>query len=151
MYVITYPCVKASTSGWHQFLPEASFGLRVLSMPASVCVCMYASVCVSLCVNHLLVREITLDPFKLGSPSLTHQCKANWLRTLLFLWNDRLWPSNLTWKSKFTLFCACELLRAVNHNQLKPGFPNLDQKCILALLGSLLILGLIDIDLQFHF
>ena len=30
------------------FLPEASFGLRVLSSPASVCVC------VSICVNHLL-------------------------------------------------------------------------------------------------
>ena len=31
------------------------------------------------------------------------------------------------------------------------GFPNLDQKCVLALLRSLLILGLIDLDLQFHF
>ena len=43
------------------FLPEASFGLRVLSLPASVCV----RVC--LFVNHLLVRAITRDLFKLGS------------------------------------------------------------------------------------
>ena len=53
------------------FLPEASFGLRVLLLPASVCVCL--SVCP--CVNHLLVRAITRDPFKLGSPSLDHRCK----------------------------------------------------------------------------
>ena len=59
-------------------LPEASFGLRVLSSPASVCV----SVCV--CVNHLLVRAITWDLFKLGSPNLDQRCKRPWLRSLLF-------------------------------------------------------------------
>ena len=32
----------------------------------------------------------------------------------------------------------------MTHHQLNLGFPNLDQKCILALLRSLLILGLID-------
>ena len=51
--------------------PEASFGLRVLSLPASVCVCL----CVSPCVNHLLVRARTRDPFKLGSPNLDQRCK----------------------------------------------------------------------------
>ena len=54
------------SSIWFSFLPEASFGLRVLSSPASVCVCVRVCVCVSLCVNHLLVRAITRDPFKLG-------------------------------------------------------------------------------------
>ena len=44
------------------------------------CVC----VSVSLCVNHLLVRAITWDPFKLGSPNLKHRCKRPWLRSLLF-------------------------------------------------------------------
>ena len=34
---------------------------------------------------------------------------------------------------------------------LVEGFPNLDQKCILVQLGSLLILGLIDLDLQLYF
>ena len=63
------------------FLLEASFGLRVLSLPASVCVCL--SVCLS-GVNHLLVRVITLDPFKLGSPNLDQRCKRPWLRSLLF-------------------------------------------------------------------
>ena len=63
---------------WQAILPEASFGLRVLSSPASVCV----SVCV--CVNHLLVRAITWDPFKLESPNFDQRCKRPWLRSLLF-------------------------------------------------------------------
>ena len=45
-----------------------------------VCVC----VGVSLCVNHLLVRAIIQDPFKLGSPNLDQRCKRHWLRSLLF-------------------------------------------------------------------
>ena len=40
-------------------LPKASFGHRVLSLPASVCVCL--SMCVSVSVNHLLVPPITRD------------------------------------------------------------------------------------------
>ena len=44
------------------------------------CVC----VCVSLCVNHLLVRAITRDPFKLGSTNLDHRCKRPRLWSLLF-------------------------------------------------------------------
>ena len=58
------------------FLPEGSFGLRVLSL----CVCQ--SVCVS--VNHELVCTITHQPFKLGSPNLDQRCKRLWLRSLLF-------------------------------------------------------------------
>ena len=60
------------------FLPEASFGLRVLSLAASVC----PSVCV--CGNHLLVRTITCRAFKLESPNLDHKSKTPWLRSLLF-------------------------------------------------------------------
>ena len=83
-------CVE---SGWNKchclsFLPKASFGLRVLSLPASVCVCVCVclSVCLSvrLCVNHLFVRGITRDLFKLGSPNLDQRCKRPWLRSLLF-------------------------------------------------------------------
>ena len=62
----------------YPFLPEASFGLRVLSLPPSVCLC----VCV--CVNHLLVRAITCRPFKLESPNLDQKSKTPWLRSLLF-------------------------------------------------------------------
>ena len=39
----------------------------------------------------------------------------------------------------------------MTHHQLKLQFPNLEQRCILALFRSLPILGLIEIDLQFNF
>ena len=66
---------------WYQltldpFLPEASFGLRVFSLPARVCV--------HVSINHEFVRTITHHPFKLGSPNLDQRCKKPWLRALLF-------------------------------------------------------------------
>ena len=68
----TFPACKISE--WCSFLPKASFGLRVLSLPVSVCVC----------INHLLVRTITRHLFKLGSPNLVQRSKTPWLRSLLF-------------------------------------------------------------------
>ena len=44
-----------------------------------------------------------------------------------------------------------ELVYAITRHRLKLRFPNLNQKCIIALLRSLLILGLIDLALQIHF
>ena len=59
-----------------RLLPEASIGLRVLSLPACVCMC--------LSVHHELFRAIIHQPFKLGSPNLDQRCKRPWLRSLLF-------------------------------------------------------------------
>ena len=130
------------------FLPDASFGLRVLSLPASVCLCVRLSVCV--CVKHLLVHAITYHPFKLGSLNLDHRCKIPWLRSLLF-WG---WLT-LTFKVKFNfkvkIFHHFEFVHAMTHHQLNLQFPNLEQKCILVLFRSLPILRLIEIDLQFNF
>ena len=60
------------------FLPEASIGLRVLSLPASFRPSVRPSVT-------KFVRAITHHPSKLGSPNLDHRCKRPWLRSLLFL------------------------------------------------------------------
>ena len=126
------------------FLPEASFGLRVLSLPACVCVC----VCLS--VNHQLVRAITHQPFKLESPNLDQRWKRPWLRSLLFCETiDLELQGQIELKSQN--LPHFELVRAKSHHQLKSVFPNLGQKCILALLRSLLILGWIDLDVLFHF
>ena len=46
------------------FLPEAGFGLQVLSLPVSVCVSGHV------CIDHELVRTITHHSFKLESPNL---------------------------------------------------------------------------------
>ena len=51
----------------HKFLPEASFGLQVLSLPASLCPSIHV------CGNHLLVCVITRDPFKYGGTYLNIQ------------------------------------------------------------------------------
>ena len=54
--------VKLQVYTWYlcltPILPEASFGLQVLSLPVCVCVC----VCARVCVNHELVRTITHHP-----------------------------------------------------------------------------------------
>ena len=80
------------------FLPEASFGLWVLSLVVSVCLC----VCV--CGNHLLVRAITCHLFKLESPNMDQKSK-----TLIVLGGNWLWTSrsNLTKKYKIVIFWAC--------------------------------------------
>ena len=44
-----------------------------------------------------------------------------------------------------------EVVHAITNHQFKLQFPNLEHKCTLALLRSLPILGLIQIDLQFNF
>ena len=124
------------------FLPEASFGLRVLSLPACVCVCVS--------VNHEFVRAITHQQFKLGSPNLDQRCKRPWLRALLFCGMiDRDLQGQIELQCKN--LPHFELVHAITHHQLKLQFPNLEQKCILALFRSLPILGLIEIDLQFNF
>ena len=140
--------MQCGTKATNEFLPKASFGLRVLSLPASVCLCVRPSVCVF--GKHLLVRAITHHPFKLGSPNLDHRCKRPWLRSLLFWGGDWTWPSRSNWTPNQNL-PHFELVHAMTHHQLKLQFPNLEQKCILALFRSVPILGLIEIDLQFNF
>ena len=128
---------------WLNFLPEDSFGHRVLSLPASVCVCLF----VCLCVNHLLVRAITRDPFKLGSPNLVQRCKRPWLRSLLFcgLIDPDLQGQILLESPNLP---HVELVRTMTHHPLKLGSPNLDQRCKIPWLRSLSFWEAIELDLQ---
>ena len=79
-------------------LPEASFGLRVLSLPASV----------SPSVTKF-VRAITHYAFKLESANLDQRCKRLWLRSLLFcgMIDYDLQGKIELQTSKFTTFWAC--------------------------------------------
>ena len=105
------------------FLPKASFGLRVLSLPASVC------------VNHELVRAIAHHPFQLESSNLDHRCKIPWLRSLLFLGvidldlqgQIKLQSQNLP---------HFELFRAITHHPFKLGTP----KCQIQLIFKILFI-----------
>ena len=128
-------------SGWtfndKWFSPEASFGLPVLSLPAYV----------RLSVTKF-VRAVTHDPFKLGSPNLDQRCKRPWLISPLFCGTiDCDLQGQIELQSQN--LSHFQLIHAITHHQLKLQFPNLEQKCILALFRSLPILGLIEIDLQF--
>ena len=125
-----------------RFLPEASFGLRVLSSPASVGLCV--------CINHELVRTITHRLFKLGSPNLDQRCKTPWFGFLLFLGMiDLDLQGQIELESQ--ILPHFELVHTITHQPFKLESPHLDGKCILALSRSLLILDLIGFDLHFHF
>ena len=73
--------------------------------------------------------------FKLGSPNLDQSCKIPWLRSLLCCGIIGLdLQGQIELKSKNIIHF--ELVHDITSQQLKLGFPNLDQKCIVALLRS---------------
>ena len=92
----------------HAFLPEASFGLRVLSLPASVCVCVCVSVCLSVCQSRVCPRDNS-SPVQTRITKFGAQMQNTLVKVPIVLWGDRPWTSrsNLTWKSNFTSFWAC--------------------------------------------
>ena len=96
------------------------------------------------------VRAITHYPFKLGSPNLDQRCKRPWLRSLLFCGAiDCDLQGQIALQSQN--LPHFEVVHAITLHQLKLQFPNLEQKCILALFRSPPILGLIEIDLKSNF
>ena len=114
---------------------------------ACVCVCLSVCLSVCLCVNHLLVRAITRDLFKLGSPNLDQRCKRPWLRSLLFSG-----PIDLDLQGQIKLKSQnlphFELVRTITSYPFKLGSPNLDQRWKIAWWRSLLFWVAIDPDLQ---
>ena len=115
-----YPCQLSSwlstilVSGkLYVILPEASLGLRVMSLPASVCMC------------------FRLCPFKLGSPNLDHR-----LRPVVFSGViDLDLQGQICQSQNLPHF---ELVRVIT--------PNLDQRCKVLWLRSLLFWGLIELN-----
>ena len=85
-------------------LPEASFGLRVLSLPASVCV----SVCLSVCQSRVCPRDNS-SPVQPRITKFGPEVRKTLVKIPIVLGGDWSWPSrsNLTSKSKFTAFWAC--------------------------------------------
>ena len=90
------------------------------------CVCLCVRVCV--CINHLLVRAITGDPFKLGSPNLDQRCKIPWLRSILFVGAIDLDLQDQIYLDRQNL-PHFELVRTKTHHMFKLGSPNLDKRC----------------------
>ena len=89
------------------FLPETIFGLRVLLLPASVCVRVFVCTCQSVCQSLACPR----DNSGLVQARITKfetKVQNNSVKIPIVLWNDLPWPArlNFTLKSKFALFCA---------------------------------------------
>ena len=86
------------------FLPEASFGLRVLSLPVSVCVCVYQS---------LACPDDNSSPVQARITKFGPEKQNTLVKFPIVLGGKWPWPSrsNLTPNSKLTPFWACP-----NHN-----------------------------------
>ena len=84
------------------FLPEASFGLRVLSSPASVCPC----VCV---YQSRACPHDNSSPIQARITKFRTEMQNTLVEVPIVFGEDRPWSSrsNLTWKSNFTSFWAC--------------------------------------------
>ena len=102
MLCLNSACVKIV------FLPEASFGLRVLSLPVSVSVC----VCVRPCINPELVRAIIHHPFKLGPKTFRPEVQNTLVKIPIVLVIDSAWHVKFNLFSKSCLFAS--LLRLWN-------------------------------------
>ena len=111
------------------------------------CGCLHLSVCPSTCVS---IRSLSARQLiNLGSPNLDRRCKTSWLKSLLFVGLSTLtFKVNFNLKVKFyqSLSLSAWSLTTYSVRSVKFG-----PKCTLTLLISRLILGLIKLDLQFHF
>ena len=125
---------------YYFFLPEARFGLQVLLLPASVCVCQSVAVSIT-CLSARL--------------PITRSCYNHWI------WIRRV--QDLDYNSYLCVICLNLLgeielksqnlliVQQGNAIPVKLGFLHLEQKCIPSLLRSLLILDMIGNSLHYHF
>ena len=102
---------------------------------ACVCVCVCLSVCQSLACPRNISGPVQARITKFGP-----KMQKTLVKVSIVLWTARRWPSRSksTSKSKFTPF---ELVRTITHQPFKLGSPNLDQRCKMSWLRSLLFWG----------
>ena len=85
------------------YIPEAGFGLQVLSLPASVCVCVRLSVCKPFACPHDNLWPIQTRITKLGQ-----EAQNTLVKICIVFGDDWPWPSSSNFrKPKFTPFRAC--------------------------------------------
>ena len=132
-----------------QFLPEASFGLRVLPLPASVCLCVRVFVRPCVCQSRACLHDnsplVQARITKFGT-----KVQKTLVKVPIVFGDDRPWPSrsNLTWKSNFTSFWAC---LPHNSSAVQARITKFGPKMHLSTVKTLLILDKICFDLHLHF
>ena len=103
-------------------------------------------VCVHVCVS---ITGLSAPLVQARITKFRTKVQKTLLKVRIVFGDGRFWPSrsNLTGKSNFTFELVCPIT-----NQLfKLESPNMEGKCILAVLRFLFILDLIGFDLYFHF
>ena len=131
------------------------FYLRPVSGIVVACICLCVFVSSRPCINHSLVRVITRDLFKLGSPNLDQRCKRPWLRSLFFLFVFFFLGGGAIYLDlqgqillKSQNLPHFELVRTITHYPFKLGSQNWDKMCKIACFRSLLFWVAIDLDLK---
>ena len=87
---------KQSRVNFSNFLPEASYGLRVLSLPASVCVCVCVYVCV--CVRQSSVcPDDNLSPAQATITKFGPEVQNTLIKIPIVFGVHWPWPSRSNW------------------------------------------------------
>ena len=124
-----------------QFLPEASIGLRVWSLPASV----HPSVRQS--VRHQVCLSDNSSPVQARITKFRPSVKNTLVKIPIVLWGD--WPDfqGQIWL-QYQNLPNFKLVRAITHLPFKLKPPNLDQRWKITWLRSLLLGELIELTCQ---
>ena len=145
---LMYLNMDANKCKWEIFR-KVSFHLRpVLAFGYCdrPCLC----ICQCVCINHLLVRMITHQPFKPESVNLKHKCKILRLISLSF-WVVIELDLQGQIELENRIIPHIELVRMITCHPFKLESPNLDKKGILVQWRPLSTLGVINLQLQFQF
>ena len=100
--------------------------------------CQWIPLCVRLCVSQELIRGITHDPFKLGSPNLDKKVQ-NTLIKVPIIFGVVYLHGQISLQIKFYPILSFNIVCAINHHQFKTRSPNLDQRCKITCWRSLLV------------
>ena len=114
-----------------------------------VCVCLCVQMSIHPCVNKF-VCMIT-HPFKLEWPNLDQRCKRPWLRSLTICGMIDLDLQGQIYHLKSPNRSHFEFVCTITRHPFKLGSPNLDQRCKLPWLRSLLFCGWLTLTFKVEF
>ena len=127
------------------FLPEACFGLRELSLPACIHICV--CVCLSVCPCMRQSRACPRDkwPVKASITKFWPEVRNNLVKIPIVLrgWSTLTSSVKFNFKIRFYPILSLKFVCMITHHLIKLDSPNLEQRCETPCLRSLLFLEVI--------
>ena len=127
------------------FLPEACFGLRELSLPACIhiCVCVCLSVCP--CIRQSRACPRDKWPVKASITKFWPEVRNNLVKIPIVLrgWSTLTSSVKFNFKIRFYPILSLKFVCMITHHLIKLDSPNLEQRCETPCLRSLLFLEVI--------